>query len=654
MRHFGKLLLLLAALLVPFGCSLLNRHGPEVDCGDLQDGAVNACSDGIIASCVDGDIKYRVCEEDIQGVSADDICEASWQEEGAFKCAPDDLPGGSGPAKLTVGSVSIRSDSNSDGLLSPGETATVDIFAKNTGAEEISEAFAKLTSYPDSAILLSDCFAQGDFGSSASCTTTCDCTNVSSSSKQNFGGGQTGSYAMLRLEFRIADDVELGATDFEIGFEDSLGRTWTDSFQLDIVDTNANVHVGNSVIYSDSNDDGAVSPGEQISLRIFAENQGASEALGVTASLTSWDANVSISDCVARGDFGSSASCTSMCDCSNVSSSSKQNLQPASTGSYPVLEVDFALSDSAPATPITFGLTFADEWGNSWTDSVTLMVVNTGASIEVGSSIVYTDDNDDGQLSPGESATVRFFAENVGTSTVLELTASLTNWSSQVVLSDCVARGDFGSSATCTSACDCTNVSTSSKQNLQPSQQGSYPILEIDFTLSESAPTSPITFNVEFEDEYGNTWPDTVQFPVVATGANVQVSSAILWDDSGGDGQLSPGESGTVRVFAENVGTSNALDLTARATSSQVSITSCVARGNFGSSSTCVPTCNCGNVSSSSQQTLNVSQSGNYAILEADFNLSGGAPISPVTFNVTFEDGWGNTWNDSFQIPVVP
>lgn len=63
-------------------CSLGNHEGPDVTCEDLQCGRINACRDGIIASCADGKtVKFHVCLE-----TAQDICDDEWQVSGQFKC----------------------------------------------------------------------------------------------------------------------------------------------------------------------------------------------------------------------------------------------------------------------------------------------------------------------------------------------------------------------------------------------------------------------------------------------------------------------------------------------------------------------------------------------------------------------------------------
>jgi len=79
--------LLLAAVAA---CSVLNREGPDVTCTDLDNGAKNACSDGIIATCAAGEVRWQVCD-------ARDACEQSWQVDGRFRCADSDpVPGGAG------------------------------------------------------------------------------------------------------------------------------------------------------------------------------------------------------------------------------------------------------------------------------------------------------------------------------------------------------------------------------------------------------------------------------------------------------------------------------------------------------------------------------------------------------------------------------
>ncbi|MBX3125541.1 MAG: hypothetical protein KF718_02450 [Polyangiaceae bacterium] len=89
MRTLG-LVLVIACIAFTGACSTLNREGPDVTCADLNDGAVNACQEGIIATCRNGTVSWKVCEDK-------DTCEATWQQPGGFRCnETDPAPSGSG------------------------------------------------------------------------------------------------------------------------------------------------------------------------------------------------------------------------------------------------------------------------------------------------------------------------------------------------------------------------------------------------------------------------------------------------------------------------------------------------------------------------------------------------------------------------------
>lgn len=63
-------------------CSLSNVEGPDVTCEDLACGRINACENGIIAQCLDGEtVRWNVCTAD-----AEDVCGEDWQIPGAYRC----------------------------------------------------------------------------------------------------------------------------------------------------------------------------------------------------------------------------------------------------------------------------------------------------------------------------------------------------------------------------------------------------------------------------------------------------------------------------------------------------------------------------------------------------------------------------------------
>jgi hypothetical protein len=58
-----------------------NREGLDLTCADLA--GSNACRDGIITSCVSGNVQFRVCDDEA-------ACTESWQVEGQFRCNQDE------------------------------------------------------------------------------------------------------------------------------------------------------------------------------------------------------------------------------------------------------------------------------------------------------------------------------------------------------------------------------------------------------------------------------------------------------------------------------------------------------------------------------------------------------------------------------------
>lgn len=98
---------LAGGFLLAAACSMFNREGPDVTCDDLQQGAINACAEGIIGTCKDGAVEYRVCADDGETAAAD-ICEAAWQVADAYRCASGDedfnpAPSGTGGSPATGG-----------------------------------------------------------------------------------------------------------------------------------------------------------------------------------------------------------------------------------------------------------------------------------------------------------------------------------------------------------------------------------------------------------------------------------------------------------------------------------------------------------------------------------------------------------------------
>jgi hypothetical protein len=217
-------LLVLAA--VCGGCSIFNREGPDVSCGDLGNGASNACENGIIASCADGQqITYEVCTNEIDGVAAMDLCGASWQASGAFRCAP--LPSS---VTLSVASVSVTNHTTGLGQLRPGDPCTIHVYAKNTGtgiAESVAASFQSL----GSAINSPECYlAEKTYCYDHPCA--CEGCVPGQFAGQDIEAGTTSDCPVVWMQFSLSQTTPSGPLDFGIVFFDSAGNRWPDTFQL--------------------------------------------------------------------------------------------------------------------------------------------------------------------------------------------------------------------------------------------------------------------------------------------------------------------------------------------------------------------------------------------------------------------------------------
>lgn len=103
--------------LVALACSTQNREGPDVSCGDLDNGGINACQQGIIATCSSGSVKYQVCDDD-------SACDAAWQDKGKFRCQQaDPVPGLDGGSSGSGGMGGSGGTSGSGGSGGSGGTA---------------------------------------------------------------------------------------------------------------------------------------------------------------------------------------------------------------------------------------------------------------------------------------------------------------------------------------------------------------------------------------------------------------------------------------------------------------------------------------------------------------------------------------------------
>lgn len=222
------LLVCLGLLIV--GCSMSNREGPDVTCGDLDSGATNACADGIIASCPDGvHVTYLVCTEDAGGEAAADLCDATFQDKGAYRCSEDADAYPTGPAELVIDSVEVTEGSHSDGTrgdgqVNPGDEVSVSVDVINNGPSDAEGVIVARVATTIGSVSVSSCQT-----TSTGCTVKsdgCDCSGAGA-----FDVSVGSAYSrFLRVQGTVGD----ASVTFEVLLRDRAGREWTDTFEIEV------------------------------------------------------------------------------------------------------------------------------------------------------------------------------------------------------------------------------------------------------------------------------------------------------------------------------------------------------------------------------------------------------------------------------------
>ncbi len=191
------------------------------------------------------------------------------------------------------------------------------------------------------------------------------------------------------------------------GFDIEITNQFVNIFNVTIDDDNAGSSSGNG--------DGNINPGEDIELVVRLKNFGTNSVASVSATLSSDDPNVTITD--DYEEYGTI-------------------LPGTVVSSYD--DFDFSVSTSALGTSeIEFDLFIEDSFGNSWTDKIYLTVF--GVYFDFTDYAIIGGNN---QLDPGETAQMTVSLENIGSLTAFEIFGTLISNGDAIDIED--ADGYFG------------------------------------------------------------------------------------------------------------------------------------------------------------------------------------------------------------------
>ena len=389
-------------------------------------------------------------------------------------------------------------------------------------------------------------------------------------------------------------------------------------------------------VVADNNGDGVVNKGESIKLKVFLKNTGRTQANVVRATITT------------TNNYISSLIPTTQVPYNNSSSyydyiASGDERYGYFAGAYPDYTLSFNVSDLTPnGSVIIFNLSISDEAGNTWSDQFTVIVSATGANIKFSKFEVVADNNGDGIINKGEAIKLKVYLQNQGSSDANKVRGTITTSDSYI------------SSLVPTTPVPYNNSSSYYDYIPIGSERygyfaGAYPDYTLSFTVSSSTPPGTnITFNVEITDETGNSWNDTFIITVVATGANIKFSKFEVVADNNSNGIVNIGESIKLKVYLQNIGSSDANKVRGTITSSSGYISSLVP-------TTPVPY----NNSSSYYDYIPIGSerfgffAGSYPDYTLSCKISNSIPAGTnIPFTIAITDETNNIWSDTFSVTV--
>lgn len=349
--------------------------------------------------------------------------------------------------------------------------------------------------------------------------------------------------------------------------------------------------IDDNVNQSSGNNNGQVDPGETIELIITLQNTGSATASNVSATLSTSDPDITITD--GSEDFGSiNAQGTASC----------------------VYDYDFDVSSTCIDKDVTFTLSITDDNNNTWTDNFTIHVYGSSGYCN-GTTTITTS-----------SGT---FSDGSGTNDYADD-------------SDCKWLIQPSSGGVIT--LDFTSFSTEAGYDMVEVYDGSTTSATLLGTFSGNSLPSAVTSTgnsmlVHFTSDYSNTaagW--TANFTTAAASSPTLVfESGVVDDDnneqsSGNDnGQADPGETIELLIELKNTGTGTAYGVSANLSTTDPDITITDADENYGDIAP---------------------QATAWTEYDYDFEISANCPAKDVPFVLTITDNNGNTWTENLVLHV--
>ncbi|GHT51471.1 hypothetical protein AGMMS49982_08990 [Bacteroidia bacterium] len=489
----------------------------------------------------------------------------------------------------------VVSDDNSDSIINKGETVSLRIYLKNNGTTTAKGVKATFST--------EDALISGFTPTSA--VTYGEIPSYATGYVYSNSGSHT-------IKFKVSSSASAGTQiPISISIIDESGNRWTESFNVTVEATKAQVAVSHYTVVSDNNNDSIINKGETVSLRVYLGNKGTSTAKGVKATFSTNDALVSEFTPTSAVTYG------------EIPSVASTGYVYTNSGSF---TIKFKVSSSASAgAKIPISISIMDESGNTWTDNFDVTVEGTTAQLEYASHSIYSEDNGDGTINKGETVSLKVYLKNSGTSKALGVKATFATTSAYVSGFTPTAQITYGDIAAGSS------VGGSSLANYT-----------IRFTVSTTTPANTqIPISIDMVDASGNTWTDDFSVTVVATTAQLAYYGYSVYADSNSDGIINHGETVSLRMYLKNsgIGSTSAVKVTFSTTNSYVSGLTPTTQINYGT------------ISAGTNKWVDYTGYSSYYTIR--FAISASTPVgTQIPININMTDGFGNTWTDVCNVTV--
>jgi uncharacterized protein (DUF302 family) len=365
---------------------------------------------------------------------------------------------------------SVSSDNNGDEIINKGETVGLQVWLKNIGtsaAKQVKATFSTTSAYASSFTPT----AQINYG------------DMAAGSSVDYGYSIYYTNRSYTIQFTISSSTPVGTQiPINISITDESGNTWTESFNVPVEATSAQIVYDKYSVYSDSNGDKIINKGETVTLEVYLKNIGSSTAKGVKATFSTISTYASSFTPTAQVNYGDMA---------------------AGNSRYGNTDIRFTISSSTPAgTQIPINISITDENGNTWTESFNVPVEATNAQIVYDKYSVYSDSNGDEIVNNGETVGLQVWLKNIGTSAAKQVKATFST------------ANPYASSLTPTTQINYGDMAAGSSE--MADYNGYSTRYTIQFTISSSMPAgTQIPINISITDESGNTWTESFNVTVV-------------------------------------------------------------------------------------------------------------------------------------------